>query len=391
MQISDKEFEGMLGFARRLVQTPSPMLSEGKVADLVEDEMKRLGYNQVQRDEVGNVLGIMEGRTEKPTFMLNGHMDHVEAVDADKWEHGPFEGYVDDEYLYGRGSADMKAGLAVMIHCGALIKSWIPNYAGRIVVAAVVLEESGGGAGTQHILHEIRPDVAIVGEPTGNKLIIGHRGTGEFMAVVRGKSCHASVPEEGVNPLFAMAEFIRRVGELEMPSDELLGKATLVPTKLQSDQPCTNVVPSEIRLWLDWRSVPGQERDYLVNELNAILSECMTERTSGEVALAKLTGKYYTGKELSQEACMSCFKIDSRHPLVRTAQKALSKVLGERIEPSVVTYASDAAILAEHGVPTLIFGPGEPSMAHVRDERIELAQMRQAAKGYLGLLAELGK
>ena len=209
------------------------------------------------------------------------------------------------------------------------------------------------------------------------------------MAVVRGKSCHASMPKEGVNPLFAMAEFIRRVGELKMPSDELLGRATLVPTKLQSDQPCTNVVPSEIKLWLDWRSVPGQERDDLINELNTILSECLTEGTSGEVALAKLSGKYYTGIEVNQEACMPCFKIDARHPLVRTAQKALSKALGERIEPMVVTYASDAAILAAHGVPTVIFGPGEPSMAHVRDERIELAQMRKAAKGYLRLLAEL--
>ncbi|NIA07270.1 MAG: M20/M25/M40 family metallo-hydrolase, partial [Actinobacteria bacterium] len=162
------------------------------------------------------------------------------------------------------------------------------------------------------------------------------------------------------------------------------------PTKIQSDQPCTNVVPSEIRLWLDWRSVPGEERDDLLNKLNAILSECLVEGVRGEVAVAKVTGKYYTCKEVSQEACMPCFKIDARHPLVRTAQKALSKALGERIEPSVVTYASDASILAAHGVPTLIFGPGEPSMAHVSDERIELAQMRQAAKGYLRLLAELG-
>ena len=389
MEISDKEFEDMVRFAKQLVGCRSPMLGEGKVADLVEQEMKRIGYDEVQRDEVGNVLGIIKGRADKPRFMLNGHMDHVEAVDADQWEHGPFEGYTDDEYLYGRGSADMKAGLAVMIHCGALIKSWIPNFAGQIVAAAVVLEESGAGAGTLHALADIRPDAAIVGEPTGNKLVIGHRGKGELLAVVRGKSCHASMPEEGANPMFAMAEFIRRVGELEMASDELLGRATIVPTKLQSDQPCTNVVPSEIKLWLDWRSVPGQERDDLINELNTILSECLTEGTSGEVALAKLSGKYYTGIEVNQEACMPCFKIDARHPLVRTAQKALSKALGERIEPMVVTYASDAAILAAHGVPTVIFGPGEPSMAHVRDERIELAQMRKAAKGYLRLLAEL--
>ena len=390
MVISDKEFEDMVAFAKRLIQTQSPMGAEKKVADLVEEEMKKLGYDEVQRDEVGNVLGIIKGRSEKPTFMLNGHMDHVEVTDADKWQHGPFEGYADSDYLYGRGSADMKAGLAVMIHCGALIRSWIPNFPGRIVTAAVVQEETGAGLGTQHIVREIRPDAVIVGEPTGNKLIIGHRGKAELTAVVRGKSCHASMPDKGVNPLFAMAEFIKRVGQLEMPSDELLGRATLVPTKLQSDQPCTNVVPSEVKLWLDWRNVPGQEREDLLGVLNAILNECLTEGASGEVALAKLGGKYYTGKEVDQEAYMHCFKIDSRHPLVRTAMKALSKALGKRIEPDVVTYASDAAILAEHGLPTILFGPGEPSMAHVRDERIPLGQMREAAKGYLGLLAALG-
>ena len=393
MIISDKEFEDMVGFAKRLIQAQSQTGAEKKAADLVEEEMKRLGYDEVERDEVGNVLGIIKGRAEKPTFMLNGHMDHVEVTDADEWQHGPFEGYADDEYLYGRGSADMKAGLAIMIHCGALIRSWVPNFTGQIVAAAVVLEETGAGLGTQHIVREIRPDAAIVGEPTSNELIIGHRGKGELIAAVQGKSCHASMPDEGANPLFAMAEFIRRVfelNELKMPSDELLGKATVVPTKLQSDQPCTNVVPSEVKLWLDWRAVPGQEREELVGTLNTMLSECLTAGTSGEVAVSRLSGKYYTGKEVDQEAYMHPFKIDARHPFVRTAKKSLSKALDRRIEPKVVTYASDAAILAEHGVPTVLFGPGEPSMAHVRDERVSLAQMREAAKGYLALLAGLG-
>ena len=391
MQISEKEFESMLDFAKRLVRTPSPMLGEGKVADLIEQEMHKMGYEQVQRDELGNVLGVIIGRPEGPTIMLNGHMDQVEVTDADKWQHGPFEGYIDDEFLYGRGTADMKASLAMMVHCGALIKRYERNFAGKVVTAAVVLEETGVAIGTRHVLKKIRPDAAIVGEPTDNRLVVGHRGKGEFTAVVHGKSCHASMPEKGVNPLFTMAELIKRVAKLRMPGDELLGEATLVPTKLRTDQPCSNVVPSEVKLWLDLRCVPGQKRSVLLNELNTILRECLTGGANGKVALSKFSGQCYTGKTVNEDCWLSCFKVDAGQPLVQIAQKVLSETLGKEVKPAVAAYASDASALADCGVPTILFGPGEPSLAHVRDERIGLARMREAANGFLGLLAGLGK
>lgn len=385
----EKEFEGMLAFAVKLIREPSPTLGEGAVAELVEQEMQRIGYDDVRRDEVGNVLGIIEGRGEGPTVMLNGHMDHVEVTDADKWQHGPFEARIDGGFLHGRGADDMKASLAVMVHCGALSKRYVPELAGRVVTAAVVLEETAAGIGTRHILNKLRPDMAIVGEPTGNRLVIGHRGRGEIVVVVRGKSCHASMPDKGVSPLLAMAEFIKRVSNLKMSGDEMLGEATLVPTIVRTDQPCSNVVPSEVTLWLDCRCVLGQKRDELLKELKTILNKCLTEGTRGEVSLAEFSGQCYTGKRVQADCWSGCFKIGPEKKLVQIAQKALSEALGRDVEPSVVRFCSDAAVLAEYGVETILFGPGEPSMAHVRDERIELAQMREAAKGLMKVLGSL--
>lgn len=391
MDITEKEFASMLDLARRLIREPSPSLGERKVAELVEQEMRRIGYDDVRRDELGNVIGIVEGHSTGPSIMLNGHMDQVEVTDADKWQHGPFEGYRDDEFLYGRGAADMKASLAVMMHCGVLIKRYVPNWSGRVVLAAVVLEETGTGLGIRHTLEKIRPDAAIVGEPTANRLVIAHRGKVELIAVVRGKSCHASMPDKGVNPLFAMAEFIKRVAELEMPGDELLGKDTLVPTIVRTDQPCSNVVPSEIKLYLDWRCGPSQKQEELQAKLNTIIAECLTDGTSGEVTFSKFSGQCYTGKAVSHNSLAACFRIDRQHHVVQIAQNTLNKSLGMELEPTIMSGITDASVLHEKGVPTILFGPGDAGIAHMRDERIELAQMRQAAKGFLCLLDSLSR
>lgn len=395
MKITEKQFDQMLQFARKLIQAPSPSMAEGQTAAVIEQEMHRLGYDEVRRDELGNVIGIVQGKGGGPTIMFNGHMDTVEVTDAESWEHGPFEGFVDENFLHGRGTADMKGSLAVMVHCGGLLKQLSGDWPGRLIVAAVVLEERGVGSGTKAVMEQTKFDVAIVGEPTVNQLVIGHRGKGEIIARVRGKSCHASMPDKGVNPLFSMAEFIRRVEQMSMPEDELLGKATLTPTLLRTDQTSSNVIASQAELYLDWRSVPGQQREDLLAELNRILGLCLTDGASGAVRFSQFSGICYTGKTVESGAWMPCLSTDPNDPLVQIAQKTLAESLGREVQPGAVSFATDGSYMAEKGVPTIVFGPGDPGMAHVRNERIELAQMREAL-GALPMLAsrlfrELGK
>lgn len=385
MNITEKQYEELVEFGSRLIQAESPALAEGKAAEVVEKEMARLGYDEVRRDDVGNVLGIVQGKAEGPTIMLNGHMDTVEVTDVEQWEHGPFEGYVDGEFLHGRGAADMKGSLAVMVHCGGMLKQLASNWRGKVVVAAVVVEESGAGMGTKTVLEEMKFDAAIVGEPTENRLVIGHRGKGELVVRVGGRSCHASMPDKGINPLFTAAEFVRRVGQMEMPSDELFGAATLTPTLLRTNQTSSNVIAAEAVLYLDWRSVPGQEREGLLEELKGIMRECLRDGASGEICFSRFSGTCYTGKVIESETWMPCLKTDVGSPLVQIARKVLSEALGREVQPTTVGFATDGSYAAEMGVPTIVFGPGEPGMAHVRDERIELGQMREA----LDALAEV--
>ena len=385
MKVTEKQFKELVEFGSRMVQAESMSLSEGEAAEVVEEEMVRLGYDEVRRDEVGNVLGIVEGKGDGPTIMLNGHMDTVEVTDAEQWEHGPFEGYVDGKFLHGRGAADMKGSLAAMVQCGGMLKRSASDWPGKVVVAAVVVEECGAGMGTKTVLEGMKFNAAIVGEPTANELVIGHRGKGEIVVRVGGKSCHASMPDKGVNPLFTAAEFVRRVGQMEMPSDELLGRATLTPTLLRTNQTSSNMIASEVELCLDWRSVPGQEREVLIAELKQILGECLRDGASGEIQFVRFSGRSYTGKVIESQAWMPCLNTDVASPLVQVSRRTLSKALGREVRPTAVKFGTDGAYAAERGVPTIVFGPGEPGMAHVRDERIELRQMREA----LGALTEM--
>jgi succinyl-diaminopimelate desuccinylase len=379
----------LVGFARRLVQTPSLPGHEVEVASLIKAEMGRLGFDEVTTDHMGNVIGRVRGG-EGPVLMLNGHMDHVDPGDPATWAYPPHSGDVVEGELWGRGSVDMKGPLAAMIYAVGLIKQHNISPPGDLVVACVVMEEVGG-LGTQALVGHLKPHVAVVGESSGGGLMRGHRGRLELVVRVAGRSVHASVPEQGMNPHYALACLLTRLETLPMTQDPIFGASSVAPTLYLTDQTSPNVTPGEACLTLDWRNVPGETSEQIVERLNSLLVECLPPGADGHVRVACHRFTTYTGYVDNFPSVFPSFVLAPDHPLLHAAQHVLTEALGYQVPISTWRFATDGGHLMAAGVPTVGFGPGDPALVHTNQERLSVDALVEGLVGYMALATELGK
>jgi succinyl-diaminopimelate desuccinylase len=377
----------LVSFAQRLVQTPSLPGQENEVAHLIENEMQRLGYDQVSTDQVGNIVGVVCGGPAPP-LMFNGHMDHVDPGDPTAWKHPPYSGRMVDGELWGRATVDMKGPLAAMIYAGGLVKQYSLPLPGDLIVAAVVMEE-GGGVGTHHLLSYCRPGMCVVGESSDGWLMRGHRGRVEFIARMVGRAVHASVPELGANPHYPIARFLTRLESLPMEKDPEFGPASVAPTLYRTDQGSPNVTPGEAQLTLDWRSLPGQKSEHIAAQLQQLLEQDVPAGFQAEVRVVLNHFTTYTGIAVDLPASFPSFSLPADHWSVVSARQVLSQALGRSVPVGVWRFATDGGQTAALGIPTIGFGPGDPKLVHTNRERIPTTALVEGVAGYLALATGL--
>jgi putative selenium metabolism hydrolase len=357
---------------------------EGKVAALVRDEMVSLGYDKVWQDKAGNINGHIEGEGG-PSLMLNGHMDHVDAGDPSQWAHPPFGGEVHDGALWGRAAVDMKGALAAMIYTGGLVKELGLNLPGDLYVSGVVQEEVGG-LGSRHLSKTLPVDRVIVGESSGNHLRRGHRGRIELRAHFEGRAVHASMPDLGINPHFSLARFLEGLSAWEMVSDEEYGASTVAPTLVTSEPQSANVTPSDVRLVLDWRNIPGERPDQVVAKLEELLTLSLQPGCKGQIELAMKELATYTGFEMVYPDTFPSFTTSEEHPWLLQAQECLAAALGRDVEIDTWRFATDGGHFASAGATVLGFGPGDEALVHTVEERLPVDQLAESVLGYLALV-----
>jgi succinyl-diaminopimelate desuccinylase len=371
-------------FAQTLVRTPSMSGQEAEIAALVQAEMKGLGYDRVWRDEVGNVIGHLQGG-DGPSLMLNGHMDHVDAGDGEQWQYPPFGGELHNGDLWGRGSVDMKGALAAMIYAGALVKSLGVPLPGDLYVSAVVQEEVGG-LGARHLARTLAIDRAVIGEASGNHLRRGHRGRVELDVCFEGRSVHASMPNLGVNPHFSMARFLTDLQMMELAADPAYGSSTVAPTRVVSRPESANVTPSALHLVLDWRNIPGEKPDEILAQLEILLNRALEPGCQGRAELATKTLASYTGFRMSYRDTFPSFTTAPDHPWLAKAQTALSRAFSRKVEVDTWRFATDGGHFAAAGATVLGFGPGDDTVVHTVEERLPVEQLVESAVGYAALV-----
>jgi succinyl-diaminopimelate desuccinylase len=379
----------LIDFAQRVVQTPSPPGHEAEVAELIKTQMGQLDFDEVTTDEVGNVVGRVRG-DQGPVLMFNGHMDHVDPGDPAGWSYAPHSGAVVEGELWGRGSVDMKGPLAAMVCAAGLVKQHDLPLPGDLVVACAVMEELGG-LGTQTLVKHGKPSFAVVGEPSNGKLMLGHRGRVELAVHVVGRSAHASMPHRGMNPHYEVARFLTRLSASSMKEDSLFGSSSVAPTLYRTDQTSPNVIPGEVHLTLDWRNVPGETPEQIVRRLNDLLSDCLSPGAEGEVRVATERLTTYTGYSQDFPSIFPSFGLPADHALARAAHRVLVEGLGRQVEMDTWPFATDGGHLMAAGVPTVGFGPGDPTLAHTNQERLSVDALLEGLTGYLSLAIGLGR
>lgn len=264
-------FDAAIAFAQELVRLPSLPGAEGDVARRVLQEMESLGYDEAYADELGSVVGVLRGGGGPPV-MLSCHLDMVAAGDESEWEFPPFDGVIEGGCLHGRGAMDIKGPLALQTHAAAALKG---KTDGDVIVAHTVFEERGGW-GMDHLTRPdggLAPAAVIIGESTNGDVAIGHRGRAEVEIAVRGLAAHASAPERARNALDLLPAVLQGVEDLAASQDSagVLGSASVVATDVKASPASRNVVPDQAVVALDWRILPSDTEESLLDRVRSAI------------------------------------------------------------------------------------------------------------------------
>ena len=310
-----------------------------------------------------------------PTLCLNAHLDVVPVGDLTAWHSAPFAAEIRNGRVYGRGALDDKASVVAQVMAGLAVARSGIAIAGNLIVNSVADEEIGGPAGAALIVGErhIAPDFVIVGEPTRNRVCVGERGGGLIRIEVRGRTAHGALPWEGANAIEGMAvilaalrtELWPKLEERSHPYfDHSSASVNIIEGGLKD-----NVVPDLCVASIDRRYIPGEDPDECLAELAQIAQSTVRDLNgvsvevcySGEVNRARMT--------------------DPGSPLVRSMQSANRK-LGLATELTGFSMATDGRFFAAAGFPTIIYGPGDPKLAHVPNESIGIDELMDATRAY---------
>ena len=308
-----------------------------------------------------NVVAVLEGRAPGPSLMFCGHVDTVGVTGMNR----PFEPVTRDGRLYGRGSQDMKGGVAAMIGAARVIAEGGGLASGRVIVAAVVDEEHSS-IGADALVASWRADAAVVTEPTDLNVAVAHKGFQWVEVETRGRAAHGSRPAEGRDAILRMGRVLQRLEQLDRalqrrPSHSLLGTASLHASLVGGGRELSSY-PDRCTLTLERRTLPGEALDVGVVEVEEILGALRREDAEFEAEARAVFGR-------------DAYEIESSSRLP-VALVAAAQSAGCRPGKVGMTFWTDAAILGGAGIPSVLFGPGGAGL-HSTEEyvRIEDVQM----------------
>lgn len=380
----------MVAFARDLIRTSSFTGSEGKLAELVQERMRSLSFDDVFSDEVGNVIGRIRGSSRGRSVVLVSHLDTSPVGPPELWSSDPFGGEIDGTYLHGLGAASNKAAIAAQVFGGGLLARGLLKR-GEVVVACVVDSERGACFGIRHLFdetlaaHGLRPNFVIMGDPTSLGIYLGHRGRVELEITTVGRTSHASSPWLGLNAAYKMIPVLEGIEELAraLPSHPFLEKSTVAVTGLLTGPEGAGLIPDRCIARIDRRFLPGESLDAVVSQLQTILNRVSAKDPEfrAEVRVVETDVTSYTGMTRRCPKLLSPWLTHETHPLVGLACDALSAI-GETPRFDKWYFATDGSYPGGTlGLPTIGFGPGEERYSHTPFDRVRLDYLWRAGAG----------
>jgi acetylornithine deacetylase len=319
---------------------------EKEIAEAVAREMHAIGMD-VEVTEVAtgrpNVVGTLEGHAPGRSLMFCGHLDTVSVEGM----ASPFDPIEHDGRLYGRGSADMKGGVAAMIGAARSLASSGGVQSGRLIVAAVVDEEYAS-IGAEALVSRWHADAAVVTEPTDLVVAIGHKGFSWIEVTTKGRAAHGSRPREGRDAILRMGRVLAHLEQLDgklqaRPAHPVLGTPSLHGSLIAGGRELSTY-PDSCVLKMERRTISGEPADVALTEVEEILAALRLEDSDfhGDARLMFTRSPYET---------------PAGHELPQLLESAVLDI-GQKANRAGMTYWTDAAILGHGGIPSVIFGPG---------------------------------
>ena len=390
MNERDKE---VIEFCKEAIRIPSPSGREKGVALLMKKKMEELGYDSVVIDEFGSCIGIINGSEPGKTILIDGHIDNVDVIDEKEWKHKPWGAEETDGKIYGRGTSDMKGSVcAAVIAAGNFKKDTGGKFKGRVAVSCTVHEECFEGISCRLVSDYVKPDCVIIGEATTSTVKIGQRGRAEVVVETEGISCHSSNPEKGKNAVYAMMGVIEEIRKIVPNEHPLLGKGILELTDIKSyPYPGASVVPSKCIATFDRRTLVGETVETILAQVDDAIERARKKDPDLKARCYIRDGEAlcWTGATIKAQRYYPAWAVDEKSELVQKALGALKKA-GIETKISHFSFCTNGShFCGEKGIPTIGYGPSLESLAHVRDEYIEVNELTKAARGFEEILKAL--
>ncbi|MEJ7761834.1 MAG: M20 family metallopeptidase [Thermomicrobiales bacterium] len=368
-----------IAFLRELVRIPS-INPPGDVREAIavcQRVLAGAGFacETVERDPLMPNLIASFGEGDGPTLCFNAHVDVVPTGEVSAWTHPPFAADLADGRVYGRGAGDDKASVTAQVMAGvALARSGIVPR-GRLIVNEVADEEVGGVQGAAFIVADglIRADMVIVGEQTMNRVCVGEKGSAGQVVTVYGRAAHGALPWEGANAIEGAARIITALQERLWPRLAERTHQYFHPSSASINMidggVKSNVVADRCSFLIDRRLVPGEDPISTGSEIAEI----------ARAAIAGIPGLSVTVENPHEARAATMADPDST--LVRS-MLAANAHLGLDGDLTGFSMASDGRFFAAAGMPTIIYGPGDPKLAHVPDEWVGVDEVLAATRAY---------
>jgi putative selenium metabolism hydrolase len=382
--------EEILRFFREIVAIPSMEAQIREVGERIGQEMRKLGFDEVRFDKMGNILGRIGNG---PRIMVyDSHIDTVGIGDPKAWPWDPFEGKVENGILYARGACDEKGstpgmvyGLAIARDLG-LLEGWTIYYFGN-------MEEWCDGLAPNAFVEvdpKVRPDFVVIGEPTRMHVYRGHKGRIELKVTATGRSAHAASHYLGENALYKMLPVIASIRELDayLATHEFLGKGTIVVTDAQISTPSINAVPDRFTIFIDRRLTFGESKEEAIQQVRDLIPGYLRHQITVEELFYDTPS--YTGFVFPVDKYYPAWALEESHPLVQAGQETLRQLWKVERPTGKWNFSTNGTYWAgKAGIPSIGFGPGDETYAHRIDEQVPLDEVVDATAFYALLPAML--
>ncbi|MCB9457183.1 MAG: YgeY family selenium metabolism-linked hydrolase [Anaerolineaceae bacterium] len=381
--------EDIITFLKELCAIPSYDSQIRAVGERAEAEMKKLGFDDVWFDQMGNVVGKIGDGPVK--LLYDSHIDTVGIGDPDSWDWDPFQGKVENGVFFARGACDEKGSTPGMIYGLALAKE-LGLLEGVTGYYFGNMEEWCDGI-APHALVEaegLRPDFVVIGEPTKMQVYRGHKGRVEMQVVAKGKSAHAASNFLGDNAIYKLLPVIEGISKLEpeLGDDPFLGHGRITVTDMHVKTPSINAVPDEALIYIDRRVTFGEEPQAELERIQRLIGD----RKDIEASILFYDDPSYTGFVFPVDKIFPAWALPEENPYVQAGVQAGKLLWGDPTPTGKWDFSTNGIYwMGKAGIPSIGFGPGDEIHAHTVIDQVPLDDVVRATEWYALLPALLQK